>query len=125
MAVCNRQQTRFAKNFLPVLLGVAIAALMGCAVAEVPAAPDDDPVLQMGQQVYASACRSCHGGDGGGGSSPALNSGLTEKYPVKVDQVLVVAEGKGGMPGFAGRLSDEEIDAVVDYTREVLSASQG
>jgi mono/diheme cytochrome c family protein len=36
------------------------------------------------------------------------------------DQVLVVAGGRGSMPGFGGRYSLAELEAVVRYTREVL-----
>jgi len=121
MAAYECQQARFSKKFLPALLGPLFLALGGCAVAETPAAPAGNPHLEQGQAVYASACRSCHGATGGGGgSTPALNNGIVDRFPDKADQVAVVADGRGGMPGYSDRLSDEEISAVVDYIREVL-----
>jgi mono/diheme cytochrome c family protein len=42
------------------------------------------------------------------------------QIPVFADQVDVVADGRGSMPGFGGRYSPEELAAVVRYTREVL-----
>ena len=36
------------------------------------------------------------------------------------DQLTVVEDGRGGMPGFRGRYTTVEIEAVVRYTREVL-----
>jgi mono/diheme cytochrome c family protein len=48
---------------------------------------------------------------------------MVERFPDPVDQVLVVAEGRRGMPSFGGRYSDSEILAVVRYTREVLGTA--
>jgi len=36
-----------------------------------------------------------------------------------------VREGRGNMPGWDAGLSPEEIEAVVDYERSVLSESRG
>ena len=36
------------------------------------------------------------------------------------DQLTVGEDGRGGMPGFRGRYTTVEIEAVVRYTREVL-----
>ena len=42
------------------------------------------------------------------------------------DQLTVLEDGRGGMPGFRGRYTTVEIEAVGHYTREVLClASQG
>jgi mono/diheme cytochrome c family protein len=48
---------------------------------------------------------------------------MVEQFPDPVDQVLVVTEGRRGMPAFGGRYSDAEILAVVRYTREVLGTA--
>jgi len=42
------------------------------------------------------------------------------RYPTVADQIDLVGEGRGSMPGFGGRYSSEELEAVVRYTREVL-----
>ena len=71
-----------------------------------------------GAAVYAGRCASCHGGDGGGGSGPALADGrMVEAFPEVADQVAVVTDGRNGMPAFSSRLSAEEIEAVVEFTR--------
>lgn len=44
---------------------------------------------------------------------------MVAAFPDEADQVQVVAEGRGGMPSFGDRLSPEEIDAVVEYTRSL------
>jgi|TARA_B100001750_G_scaffold41809_1_gene30485 mono/diheme cytochrome c family protein len=42
------------------------------------------------------------------------------RFPLLADQVMVVSDGQGSMPGFGGRYDPEELEAVVRYTREVL-----
>jgi mono/diheme cytochrome c family protein len=43
-----------------------------------------------------------------------------ERFPQVADQLELVREGRGTMPAWEGRLSPEQIAAVVRYTREVL-----
>ena len=45
---------------------------------------------------------------------------IVDRFPDPGDQVVVIDEGRGGMPAFGGRYSVAEIRAVVRYTREVL-----
>ena len=105
------------------MVGVLLGSCAGDP-PEVPLGPDGqpDPVLAQGRAVYAEHCASCHGRSGGGGLGPRLNDGAAvAAYPDIDDQVEVVADGKGTMPSFAGRLTDRQIGAVTRYTREVLS----
>jgi mono/diheme cytochrome c family protein len=102
-----------------------------------------EPIV-LGQQVYATYCASCHGGQGEGGSGPALEGDEAElTFPDEADHIQWVREGSqgkavgtpygdaaraggqrtvkvGAMPGFASTLTAEEIDAVVLYEREGL-----
>jgi mono/diheme cytochrome c family protein len=69
-----------------------------------------------GSMIYTRAgCVACHGREGGGGIGPALadNPNL-ETVEAPVAQVLF---GKGRMPAFGNRLSNEEVAAVVTYIR--------
>ena len=111
---------------LMVAVVIAVSVLTSCAgeSPEVPLGADGqvDAELTLGRDVYTRRCANCHGGSGGGGTGPAIGSGLVvEAYPEAADQRAVIADGQNGMPSFAGSLSSEEIDAVVRYTREVLS----
>jgi len=116
------------KNLGVILSGLLVGATMvlgvgGCTAGSVPEAPANEPVLQMGQEIYASSCRGCHRPNGAGGSGPRLNEGrMLEQFPDINDQIARVRDGKGGMPAFGERYTAEEIEAVVRYTREVLSA---
>jgi len=105
-----------------VALGAFVCLGAACSGddSEVPAAPPDNPQLVAGEKVWAANCTSCHGKDGGGISGPALNNDVAKRYPDVEDQIRVVTDGKGSMPSFGRKLSEEEIQAVVAYTREVL-----
>ncbi|MEM9201702.1 MAG: cytochrome c [Actinomycetota bacterium] len=109
-----------------VLLAVMSVLLGACAgeSPDVPLGPDGqpDPELAQGRDVYSRRCANCHGAGGGGGTGPRLADGaVIEAYPDPAEQRVIIAEGRNGMPSFAGSLSSGEIDAVVRYTREVLS----
>jgi len=101
-----------------------VLAVLGASCASPPQVPgaDDgsaDPALVRGREIWGKACASCHGSDGSGGRGPSLVS-VEIRYPVLADQVKVVTDGQGSMPGFSGRYDPEELEAVVRYTREVL-----
>ncbi len=85
-----------------------------------PAADAAEPVARDGAAVYVAECAACHGADGGGGVGPPLSGGaVVAAFPDAADQTVVVVEGQGGMPSFGDRLSEEEIAAVVEYTRSL------
>ncbi len=73
-----------------------------------------------GAAVFTASCAGCHGRDGQGGIGPQLAGEVVDRFPDIEDQIAVVTDGRGGMPSFDGRLSPEEIEAVVTYTREEL-----
>ncbi|MEM9564868.1 MAG: cytochrome c [Actinomycetota bacterium] len=99
----------------------AVALVAAACIGEPPEVTVDDPELQEGRNIYGSACAACHGADGGGGSGPKLSDGaVTAAYPDIADQIELVTNGRGQMPAYVGRLSDEQIRAVVRYTREIL-----
>jgi len=97
-----------------------------------------------GQEIFQRAgCVNCHGAQGQGGVGPALAGGeVVKTFPNEADHVTFVSEGSsklkgqpygdpareggqrtaasGGMPSFAGQLTEEELTAVVLYEREGL-----
>lgn len=109
------------------LAGAAVLAAASwlataCVDGDVPAAPGDDPVLVEGQAVYAGNCANCHGTSGGGGRGTRLDGRqVLERYPDPADQLEVVANGSRAMPGFGEKLTGEQLEAVVRYTREVIA----
>ncbi|MEI7623977.1 MAG: c-type cytochrome [Actinomycetes bacterium] len=91
--------------------------------ASTPAAPAGDPVLVEGQKVYSQNCASCHGAAGGGGYGKKLAGVVSTNYPNIDDQIALITNGKGQMPGFSKKLTAEQITAVTRYTREVLGSN--
>lgn len=98
--------------------------------------------VELGGELYAENCASCHGGTGGGGVGPALAGGaVLETFPTFEDHLAWVVggsdsavggkygselqkESKGGMPTFFGQLTEAEILAIVRFEREVLSEEE-
>lgn len=99
--------------------------------------------IQSGAQVYGKSCGSCHGARGEGGVGPKLAGGETKlTFPDEAQHVAWVEDGSaatkgqpygdparpggartagsGGMPGFKGTLTPEQIKHVVAYEREAL-----
>jgi mono/diheme cytochrome c family protein len=82
-------------------------------VATVDTAPQIDAAV-----IFAERCASCHGSTGGGGIGPALSGGqVAAAFPNIEDQVTVVRDGRGRMPSFGNRLADDQLRAVVRFTR--------
>ena len=87
---------------------------------EVEADTEEDaaPVIDAAA-LYAGNCARCHGVDRAGGNAPALLPGrLTKDATVYVNTII---NGPGPMPAFGGKLSAEEIDALVEF---ILSEPQ-
>jgi mono/diheme cytochrome c family protein len=101
--------------------GIVVAAVL-LALSFQPmtrAADPQQPVSQQnasGADLYKqSGCVVCHGGFGTGGFGPTLAGD-----PMLALQQYVVAQiliGRGQMPAFDRRLSDEQIAAVASYIR--------
>ena len=65
----------------------------------------------------------CHGADGSASSGMGKSMGLKALGSPEVqkmsdaDMTTLVTNGKGKMPAYKGKLSDEEISAVVKYVQ--------
>lgn len=111
----------------PTVLALGVGAA-GCGGDDVSQPADSGPgdsaaeaQLELGEQVFTDNCATCHGNRGQGGTGPRLGSGaVVERYPDADDHRAVVVNGRGRMPAWGARLTDDEIDAVVRYEREGL-----
>ncbi len=118
-AVFSRVVATIATLIAVCLLGA------GCGGTAPEVAEGADPALSEGRSIWVAQCASCHGASGGGGRGPKLSEGeVLDRFPEVADQVDLVLNGKGAMPSYAGRLSDEQIESVVRYTREVLAVAE-
>ncbi len=97
-----------------------VALLCGMLLGSVVWAADE-----TGQKVYQRDCQSCHGRDGTGNPQlaqvlkatipPVTAAALAQKNDTEV--LHVITEGKGKMPGFAKKLSEEEQRQVLKYMK--------
>ncbi|SCZ61680.1 c-type cytochrome [Thiohalomonas denitrificans] len=86
--------------------------------------------VARGGNLYQQNCASCHGVDGEGAPNwrerdvqgffpaPPLNgTGHTWHHPRRMLQHVIKngSPGGGQMPAWQGRLSDEEIDSIIDW----------
>jgi mono/diheme cytochrome c family protein len=115
-------------------------ALLGLAQA---AAADDPAQVALGAEAYAAECASCHGADLAGqpdwqtrlpdGTYPAPPhdaSGHTWHHPdaLLLDYIrrggaaLIGGSFKSNMPGFADRLTEDEIQAVLTFIKSTWPA---
>lgn len=76
-----------------------------------------------GGDTYKAKCLMCHGADGSG-NTPAGKAlkAASFKDPTAVkgtdaDLIGVVKNGKNKMPAYTGKLTDDQIKAVVAYVR--------
>jgi cytochrome c553 len=95
-------------------LGVAIAI---AGIAGLSATHANAAVPRSGQEIYETACASCHDSDGRGRSRSQVG------YDIKMLDLAVIREGgparafNAAMPEFGDALSHDEIVQVVDYAR--------
>lgn len=73
--------------------------------------------LEAGKLIYNEKCAVCHGSDGKLGSSGAKD--LTATSLNAEEQKAMIANGKNAMPGFKEALTDEQIEAVVEYVQSL------
>lgn len=78
-------------------------------------------MAQAGADTYKSKCAMCHGADG----LAATPAGKAMKTPsvkdIKPgdDLIAITKNGKGKMPAYNGKLTDEQIKEVVGYMKSL------
>jgi cytochrome c6 len=93
-----------------IVAALAALAFAGTAVAADAAA------------VYSSKCNACHGKDGKG-TAVGKKMGAPDIAALnksEADIAAAIANGKGKMTGYKGKLTDEEIQAVAKFVKNGL-----
>lgn len=137
------RRPRVPRFAIPVLAALPVWALIYAGTMAEPSG-SDDPQLELGENVYASACSGCHGADGQGGTGRPLGQ-VVAVFPDAADHIRWVENGSPtagtpygspevgrisqegawtAMPGFRDSLSPEEIAAVVRYEREHFGGAE-
>jgi mono/diheme cytochrome c family protein len=78
---------------------------------------------EAGTVVFSENCSTCHGatGHGGNGGPDLTTMPLAQSEAGAIEQVT---NGGGGMPAFAGTLSEEEIENVAAYVAQDITEGE-
>jgi len=84
--------------------------------------PFTKTTARNGKDLFNAKCKSCHGAIGTNSSlplNPEPGDPASEKFSSQTDGDLFykLTNGKGGMPGFASQMSEEERWNVISYIR--------
>jgi mono/diheme cytochrome c family protein len=112
------------RGFFVSLLAALAASYSGLTIATSLATKPGMLTTPDGAQLYAKHCAACHGNDGRaktikGKLKHARN--LTDgEWQEKVSEERIfnsIMNGKGKMPAYAKKLSQEQIESLVTYVR--------
>ena len=92
----------------------AIAVTAGLTLAACRGQQGGGSVQNTGERLYLANCATCHGGNGKGlGQNPTI---IGKAAILGGDYArTVIAEGRNNMPAFASKLSQQQINEIVDY----------
>lgn len=82
-----------------------------------------------GAGVYKAKCAACHGADGSGntpvGKSMHLRDLSSADVQKQTDAELnaMITNGKGSMPGYKGKITDDQIRQLVTFIRGLAKKS--
>ena len=106
---------------------VVVMTLIMVACSDAGSRPSDlDPELRAGSDVFNSICAACHGGNGEGGSAPALDL-VQETFGSCEDQTRWISLGSQRWTEEVGPTygdTDKEITAVMPSFAESLSETE-
>ena len=73
--------------------------------------------------TWTTHCAGCHGKDGSGSTMMGKKLGVKDYTKEQgfsdAEATKVIKDGKGKMKGFAGKLSDADVKALVAYVRSL------
>ncbi len=105
------------------LAGVTAGLALGCGQAG--GGPYDSP----GGRTYLKNCATCHGGNGQGAIGPALGATGQAQRRSDADLAAFITEGirnpgKPEMPGWRGRMTDQEVADVIGFIKSLWTGQQ-
>lgn len=75
---------------------------------------------KFGEELYQVGCAHCHGVDLSGGTGPDIGPGSNSDIGLSDQQIGdVIRVGPGSMPPYRIRLTDAQIESLVEYVRVV------
>lgn len=102
---------------MKVVITIVVAAIVIVGMS-VPAVAED------GAALYKAKCQVCHGADGKP-SAAGEKMGAKDFHAPEVakmsdaDLIKITKEGKGKMPSYAGKLTDDQITELIKHVRSL------
>ena len=79
---------------------------------------------KLGVELFEGTCATCHRPDGSGaGSFPAINAGSKAAGFTDEQIAGVIRAGPGAMPSFQKKLTEEQIESLVSFLRQLPGGS--
>lgn len=106
---------QFAYRKRTILRSLWLAGLIGLAVMSISRSGEAQTLFLQtsdAEETYLHYCSSCHGPDGEGGVGPSLQRSTADLDT----QLSIIRFGSSVMPGFAADLTEEELQAVTEYS---------
>ena len=110
--------------YLSLLLGIGFFTV---AALSLVLAQEDSP----GKKVYVSKCLMCHGEDAKGDTkagkmmkTPDLTTETWKQGTSVAEVVKTLGEGLGKMPKYEGKISEEDLKAVAEYTLKLSKVEE-
>lgn len=78
-----------------------------------------------GASLFKAKCAACHGADGSGNTTVGKSMKIRDFHSADVQKQTdaqltdMIATGKGAMPAYKGKLTDDQIKQIVGYIREL------
>lgn len=127
------------------VIAAVVVVVVACGRDTGPSPTFPPPVsVARGETLYAANCQSCHGGPNGGSMMdipPPHNANGHTWHHSDCDLIRTVLDGPGQMsemmrqmmqvspdtprmPAFRGKLTDDEVESVIDYIKTWWSPEQ-
>ncbi len=95
-------------------MGAGAPLARAAAAQDAPIANPSPGDVEQGKQTFETRCSTCHGLDGGGAMGPNIQG-----IPMRLGAPAITGTIKngmsGGMPAFAGQITDAQIQQVIAY----------
>jgi|HubBroStandDraft_2_1064218.scaffolds.fasta_scaffold1779134_1 mono/diheme cytochrome c family protein len=80
---------------------------------------------QGGADLFKSKCAACHGSDGSANTAAGKSMKIRDFHSPDVQKQTdaelteIISAGKGAMPSYKGKLTDDQIKQLVGYIRDL------
>jgi putative heme-binding domain-containing protein len=101
-----------------------VAWALPAAAQDLPTANPLPADVEQGKQTFEQRCSTCHGLDGGGAMGPNIQ-GIPMRIGAPVVALTIKNGMSGGMPAFAGQLTDAQIQQVILYLLTLTRKDSG